>query len=258
MMVAAFFFPTSMRRKVLILLINCTFLAVMVLIRFGEDWTSYRFISVVRDWLPAMLILVVYHEAGMLISNRRNTAFEQKLLSWDRRWLEGTFQRLRPSRFGLIKEFLEFCYLLCYPLVPLGLGSLYLARLNHLADAFWVCVLPPILFCYASSPFFPSLPPRRLSPAPPAERLLLRRINVWVLNRGSIHANTFPSAHVAGSLATAFALIQFLPFVGTLYLVVAAGITLGSVYGRYHYGADGVLGIVVALAGLALSQFFFA
>jgi hypothetical protein len=72
-------------------------------------------------------------------------------------------------------------------------------------------------------------------------------MNLTVLERGSIQANTFPSAHAAGAVGTALAVMAWRPGVGSFFLVWAGLIAAGSVAGRYHYAADAFLGAAVAV-----------
>ncbi len=255
-----FIFRLARRLRIFILFLNCALLAALFLIPYGERLTSPLFISVVRDWFPAPLILVAYYEAGLLISTRRDHAWEQRFLAWDQVLLENSwFSTLRSPSLRWLEQYGEFSYLLCYPLVPFGMASLYLARQGHLADRFWISVLPAILVCYGLSPFFPSLPPRTCAPglSPPEKTLFIRRVNLWILKHASIQANTFPSAHVAAAVATALTLLRYLPPVGAIYLLIAIGITLGTVYGRYHYAADSIVGILVGVMGYTIASWFY-
>jgi membrane-associated phospholipid phosphatase len=73
-------------------------------------------------------------------------------------------------------------------------------------------------------------------------------LNLEVLNRGSIQAITFPSAHVASTTAVALVLARFLPVTGAIFLVIAASIAIGAFLGRYHYFLDVALGAIEAAA----------
>jgi membrane-associated phospholipid phosphatase len=172
------------------------------------------------------------------------------------------------------------CYLLCYPLVPLGFAALYLTRPVgaaqrhprgrgleaevdhqplHLAavfDQFWTAVLLATLFCYAIYPVFPLTPPRVLFndvPGPPVP-LLLRHMNLWVLDRLSVQACVFPSAHTAAVTATALAVRAYMPRLGILFCIAALSVAAATVYGRYHYAADAVAGVLVGVAAFAVSR----
>ena len=155
--------------------------------------------------------------------------------------------RRRVGRWVL--TWLELAYLFCYPMVPFALAALYLLRAGQEADHFWAVVLPATYACYVMVPFLQMLPPRMLGEAgraaPPSTEV--RRFNLWILLHASIHANTFPSAHVAASMASALVLLAVNVWVGLAFLAIAAGIALGAVAGRYHYGIDAVAGTVVAV-----------
>jgi len=255
-LVVSFFFPLSGRRRWLICLLNPPIVVSLCVLAGAQSMDSPLLVSVVRDWIQAPLILVVYYEAGMCIFPRPDRRFERLLQAGDRLLLEGTWlQFLRGPLPRWLDEFLELCYLLCYPVVPLGLAGLYVARLGRFADEFWSAVLPALFLCYILSLFFPAVPPRALGAEREAweRRSSLRRLNVWILDRAGVGANVFPSAHVAGAVATSLAVTWHLPLLGMAYSVIAIGILLGSVRGRYHYAADAVLGTLVA-AGVFTAQ----
>lgn len=205
------------------------------------------FVSVVRDWLLAALMLVTYWTSGLFVTTY-NERFQSALSRFDRRVLP------RRPLSPIPSQVLELFYLLCYVQVPLGLGVLYLLRLGRYADPYWTVVLPAAYVCYGAVPFLTALPPRLDPKDPfPVPAGALRRLNLWVLNRGSIQVNTFPSAHVAATGAAALAVYHFAPAVGPLFLLVAMGVALGAVYGRYHYAADAIVGAAVALVSYAVS-----
>jgi membrane-associated phospholipid phosphatase len=123
---------------------------------------------------------------------------------------------------------------------------------------FWFVVLVSTYICYAITLFVPALPPRvldsgQLVSAPPGKA---RAFNRWILNHGSIHAISFPSAHVASALAVSLILLRVIPIVGMAFFAVSFWISIGAVVGRYHYALDVVLGaataLVVFLASYAL------
>lgn len=214
--------------------------------------------SVTRDWLPYLLLLLFYWQAGQCFTEP-NLAME--------RWLERLDQRLLPSvlpaftrgRLGKwISTTLELAYLFCYPSLPAGLGALYLMHRGAEADHYWAVVLVATYFCYGAVPFVETRPPRMLSqpdsllPRPGA----VRRLNLFVLRHASIQVNTFPSAHVAGSTACALVMLQIAPWIGLVFLALAVCIALGAVAGRYHYAADVILGALVAIAAFLAVGFF--
>lgn len=200
-----------------------------------------------RDWLTVGLLLIPYWQTGQFFLEP-NVAIQNKLLAFDRWLMPKISETAGTSKTG-IGWSLEVAYLFCYPLVPLGLLVLYAAGLSSKADAFWLVVLSSTYVCYAITPFVPALPPRGLalahhsSPEPNNARIL----NRWILKHGSIHAISFPSGHVASSLAVALVLLRFVPSAGLAFFFVALCIAIGAVVGRYHYALDVLLGALIAL-----------
>ena len=214
--------------------------------RFFNPLTS----SVIRDWLPAALFLVAYWTAGLFFTipseklQNGLMQFDRKVLGWLRELRADT--SFSPS----IAACLELAYLLCYPLLPCGVGVLYIARMGRHADEFWTIVLISAYLCYAALPFAQVLPPRMLKTGeePILPHTRIRRLNLWVLRRGSIQVNTLPSAHVATAFSVSLVLLQLVPWAGMVFLCISVGIAIGSVLGRYHYAADALMGAALAIA----------
>jgi membrane-associated phospholipid phosphatase len=207
-------------------------------------------VSVIRDWLPSALVLLVYWQAGAFFVTP-NKPFQDRLEQLDERIAGPLLRWIVRRRLGVaIAASLELAYLLCYPMIPMSLAALYLLRLGRYADYFWCVVLTTTYSAYAFLPFLQTLPPRMadepwLEPMPPNP---VRSFNLWILRHASIHANTFPSGHVAASVSAALVLAILTPWtVGLLFSAIAAGIAIGTFAGRYHYAADSIAGIILAL-----------
>jgi membrane-associated phospholipid phosphatase len=142
---------------------------------------------------------------------------------------------------------LEASYATVYPLVPLSMGLIVAAGMHSEVDRFWTTVLSAEFVCYGVLPWLPTRPPRKVDAQGDDSVASTRRLNRWVLDRFSNHWNTFPSGHVAGSLACGLAITPVLPVAGAVVIVVAILISVASVVGRYHYAADAVAGWAVAI-----------
>lgn len=148
----------------------------------------------------------------------------------------------------------ELAYLCCYPMVPAAFITIFMNGSIADVDRFWTAVLGAGLVCYGSLPWLVSRPPRILEDVR-GDASRVRRINLQVLDRFSHGWNTFPSGHVAIAIAAAFSVVAVAPPAGIVFLVVAAGIVVGSVSGRYHYTVDALAGILVGLASYAGAGF---
>ena len=213
--------------------------------------------SVIRDWLPAPLMLFVYWQAGQFFQ-RVDRAAQDLLERTDRRLLPGFLHWLAHTGTGRVfSGYFELSYLLCYPMIPFAVGALYILRLRPHVDLFWTVVLTPTYFSYAMLPWIQTIPPRMLDETwvPKAHLLLLRRLNCWLLRNASIHANTFPSAHAASSSGAALAMAYLAPWpVGMAFGALAVGIGFGTFCGRYHYVLDAIAGSGAALACFLLTM----
>lgn len=228
--------PLPARRRLMITLNAAVGIAGLLLLRSTP----------LRNWLPLGFIPLAYWQTGYFVLPL-NRYLQSKLQSFDHKVLRSI--RVHPS----LAFWFELAYLLVYPLVPCGLIALYLAGMSSFAEEFWNVVLPPAYLCYATFPFVQTLPPRAIEARPESEPgpTRIRLLNLFVLRHVSIQANTFPSGHVAASLAVSFELLLHAPVFGAAFFIVAVLIAAGAFFGRYHYGLD-----VLAGAGLALASFW--
>jgi membrane-associated phospholipid phosphatase len=238
--------PLEMRRQLRIALLAVIVPAAILIARFALHGFA---VSVARDWLPAALLLIPYWQAGQFFTGPDERI--QKWLAQTDETVLRVLKRIIGSENGGWARYFETTYLMCYPLVPIGLAALYLGHHRAAADFYWIVVVLASDICFAVTIFVPAMPPR-LIPGQVAESRAtannVRKLNLEVLNRGSIQAITFPSAHVASTTAVALVLTRFMPVTGAIALVIAASIAIGAFLGRYHYFLDVALGAIQAAA----------
>lgn len=276
--IAALVFPLELPQRLALVGLNLLACVVVVLLsRYGVKERS-PFLAIVRDWLPCILILVAYRESGLFFRPDPANRLDQLFVRWDdallkNPWVLGLLTALSPW----LQRYLELAYLFCYPSVPLALGSLYLARrlapgvspasapagrdaterrYRLAINQLWTAALLAAFSCFVLFPFFPLTPPRELFHDLPGPHVapLLRGVNHWVLGRYAVGASLFPSAHVATVTAVALVIRTYLPRAGIVFLIVAGSIALATVYGRYHYAADALAGVLVGLAAFLVSN----
>ena len=228
------------RRKVQVLTISLA--AVTGIAVFGMPHIMPLVYLLVGYWLPALLV------------SATNPKVERWLLEIDHRLFGRaglTSFEQRTSR--TLVEYLELAYLLCYAVVPAGYVWLLAAGFQREADRFWSTVLLAAFFCYGLLPWMPTRAPRVLEGERTVWRSTVRKLNLAVLARGSVQWNTFPSGHTAASLATALAVGTHVPAAGVVLGTIAVSIAIGSVVGRYHYAADAIAGVLVAILAFAMA-----
>jgi membrane-associated phospholipid phosphatase len=187
-------------------------------------------------WIPAMLVTAP-HEASR---------FERWLLRNDEQW-----RRFAVALPAWATSILELSYLLCYVSVPAAFVFVWATGTPADVDRFWTAVLLSGFLCYGTLPWLTSRPPRIVRGVPPAQGRL-RALNQFVLAHMGHGLNTFPSGHVALSVAAALQVLPTSQPVGMALLLVAFGIGAGALAGRYHYSVDVVLGAAIGAAAALL------
>jgi hypothetical protein len=256
MIVLCWLIRLPLKKRILVSVIGITGNVICVLTSLSAVLFPEEASLIIRDWLPLALILVAYHQAGQLFEKPWEK-FQAFLMKLDQRLL-GRYAdpsgrtRLHP----VLSAYLEVTYSVCYPLIPAALGALYLLNLRTRVESFWMVVLIPTYVCYALVPFLPAYPPRLLQAktgdSVPSGKS--RKFNLWILRYGSIHANTFPSAHVAACIAASLVICRDNIMVGIFFLWISLSIAVAVVLRRYHYLADAVLGIAISVMAFILLQ----
>jgi hypothetical protein len=249
--IAAWLRPVTSRSRTLISIIAATGITLVIAVQFANRFLPPFSVSLIRDWLSAPLMLMVYWQAGRF-SRRPNEHFQNYLHRLDRKWLGTMLRSMADKRiYQWISVCLELAYLSCYALVPFGLAALYFAHMSRHANEYWLVILLATYPCYAFTAFVPTRPPRKektdLVPTRPGK---IRAFNLWIIRRASIGLNTFPSAHVTATLGASLVLLRYVPNIGLTFLLISIGIAVGAVTGRYHYAAD-----ILVAAALVLTVF---
>jgi len=206
--------------------------------------------------VPTLVLVGGYWLSGsFFVSPMRRV--EEWLMAVDERFLRRT-GILNAYQAGprLVREFFEMAYVLVYAVIPAGVATLAIGGHADAVPRFWAVVLLAEFVSYGTMPWLQTRSPRVLesSPGTLQSEPAIRRLNASILNRGSIQANTVPSGHAAGAVATALAVADAMPLAGVVFLLLAAAIVAATVLGRYHYLVDSLLGIVVALGAWGLCR----
>jgi membrane-associated phospholipid phosphatase len=229
--------PSRSRTKAV--LIGLTGLLLNGTMLVANRWLTPHAAGIFRDWLPVPLMALAYWLSGCFFQ-KANPRLQAMFEHSDRKILKLLHVDLAGWARTWLGAFLELAYLLCYPVVPLGLGALYVAGFRHQADAYWTVVLLSAYPCYGLLLFVQLLPPRLVNETEEFTNRScnLRRFNLWLVRRVTHQANTFPSGHVAASAAIAMVLLRFAPSMGIVFVFIALGIAVGCIVGRYHYAVD--------------------
>jgi hypothetical protein len=123
--------PTPRRRRAVG--IGLTAIATAAALRLlGENGPA----GVLRDLAPALLILMAYWQSGQFFRGS-HPRIQDTLIRIESGWFPGV-RRLTGDLANrpLLAAYLESSYFLCYPVVPLGVATLYLTDQRHVTDTF--------------------------------------------------------------------------------------------------------------------------
>jgi membrane-associated phospholipid phosphatase len=208
------------------------------------------FAGLIRDIYPFLSIVFLYWELrylALLFSGGYNdplilrleeTVFGEQLAM--------TFSQRFP--FMWLSELMHFFYGTYWLLPPLALGLLYARGRPQAARELIYVELVVFFGCYLVFLVFPVQGPHYEFPliGPPLSEGPMYRFVHWVLEDGGSKGAAFPSSHVAVAVAILLVTWRHDRFVWWLMLPLVVGLTIGTVYGRFHYGIDATSGIVAA------------
>lgn len=240
--------PLALRRRLNINALAGVVVTTITAVRFAGRLLPPSYLSVIRDWLPVAFFQIPFWQSGQFYVTP-NKRLQEKLATFDQNFFEMLLRSRVGRRWGAsFSLYTEFAYLMCYPIVPLGVAVLYAAGMRYRVDYYWTIVLLAAYICYAVSPFVQALPPRTVADdktlgIAPSK---VRELNQWILRYASIQVITFPSAHVAASVAASLVLFELVPWMGLVFAWVAVSIAVAAAVGGYHYVADVLSGILVA------------
>jgi membrane-associated phospholipid phosphatase len=199
-----------------------------------------------QTW-PLLLLFVGYRIAGAFYE-RPDLALEARLLAIDRRI--GARLEAAPRALSAL---LEAAYVCVYLVIPAGAAFLLWKVSADAAAQFWTTVLVAGFVCYGALPWVQTRPPRAIEGGVRVEApRFLRRLNLLILERGSVGVNTLPSGHAATAVAVALSVWSYAPLAGACFLVIATLICVATVAGRYHYFVDTLLGALVGVGAWLL------
>lgn len=249
----AWFRPLGRKRQLNATVLAAIAIAAIVVAQLSSRTLSPLAASMMMDWLPVPLLLFPYWQVGQFFTGGDPLA-ERRLANFDRALFGALGVAPAQTSIGHASAtYLQFVYLMVYPLIPLGVATLYILSSRQFVNYYWIVVLLSTYVSLVITPFVRAMPPRVLESyekfrMPPSK---LGAVNRFILRRGGIQAITFPSAHVASAIAASLVLLRVAPWAGLIFLLISISIAIATVVGGYHYAADTLLASLVAIVVFA-------
>jgi membrane-associated phospholipid phosphatase len=216
-----------------------------------------RWARFLGEFYPLLLTVGLYTAIGVL-NRAAGTSHDAAVQAWEAAAFGGQPARdwIRAQPWPWLSAILHLGYLSYYailasaPLGPWLRGDFRGARETAFAmtATFYACYAVFLLFPVAG-PHYAFPPPRNAATAVAPAELTYR-----LLDAGAAWGTAFPSSHVAVSLVAAACALRFRRGLGLVLLPLAILLTLGTVYGQFHYALDALAGALLAAVVLALRR----
>jgi membrane-associated phospholipid phosphatase len=207
-----------------------------------------------RDWLPALLILVVYVELNAVIAAMGHPHMDDTVVGWERALFPSDPSRsLAVSLHSAwISEPLHAAYLSYYLIVFVPQLILYVTGRRRAFAATTLALSVVTVICAAVFVAMPVDGPRYFGGADAPDGPI-RRVVLSILAGGSSRGTAFPSMHVAASVVASVCALRSQRPVGVVVAILTVGLSVGAVYGGFHYAVDAVAGATAAFVALGVA-----
>ncbi|MFH1374332.1 MAG: phosphatase PAP2 family protein [bacterium] len=224
---------------------------VVLMARFADEQKSRRW-ALVRLVYPVLLFTFFYRNTGGLMFivfdhffDGQLTAFELSLLG-----VNPTLyidQRLLSVWANEIFSFFYFSY---YLMIPIFVLALYVRKEYQLLKSFLTACCLTFFLSYILFFLYPIEGPRWYFAGQYMNRIegpLFRDMVNLVIDKAAVHGGCMPSSHVAVALVIMMYCLKRFARIGWLLLPVNIGLAIGTVWGRFHYVSDVIVGSVIGL-----------
>ena len=209
-------------------------------------------LRVIRDWHPLILFPLLYKEVELLAPVIGDWRLSAAIPAWEAALFRGQPSLYLSERlpFVPLSEYLHFCYLSHLVVIPLVAAYWYVSGRR---TAFGELVLMLSIVLLGSYLFFILLPVdspyylwRRLGP--PLSGHLFFDLVHRMSARGGARGGAFPSAHVSSAVVVTLVAWRHQRRLAYLIVPITVGVMVATVYGRFHYALDSLVGAALAIA----------
>ncbi|KPK55592.1 MAG: hypothetical protein AMS21_13480 [Gemmatimonas sp. SG8_38_2] len=204
-----------------------------------------------RDAYPIASVVYLYWELRYL-ALLFTDGYHDDVILWLEEAIFGEQLAMTLSQhfpFFWLSELMHFFYASYWFLLPLALVMLY-ARNNLSGFRSLVFAETVVYFgCYLIFMFWPVTGPHYQFPiisGELADGAMYKWVH-WMLEDGGSKGAAFPSSHVAVAVAVSLVTWRVDRLVWAVTLPFVIGLTISTVYGRFHYGIDALAGILAAV-----------
>lgn len=205
-----------------------------------------------RLFYPVALTPILYLELAPLNQVHVTGYFDAAVMQWEEALFGTQLAMVFSDWYGRLwfSEMLHLGYFSYYLIVPGAAATAFLLKGPRALERASFTIALAFFICYLCFSVFPVAGPRYDFPKIAGEAADGPMFNLVhaILESGSSKGTAFPSSHVAATLSAWFATGRESKRVFWIMAPFAVSLTLGTVYGRFHYGIDAMVGLLVAIA----------
>ena len=242
-------FHKNVARWYLYLLTRALWIAGIVSLTFVNEGMPFP-LQFLRNWYPLSTIAIFYFEMGKLTQMVFQRYFDETVIRWEKQVFKGMPSFELSDRFPstILSEILHLCYFSYYIIAVFLAAWLYFGgRIGPFQETVFAETLTfnLSLLCY---PFLPTTGPRYLFEKIHGKlsKGFFFRLTHSIVSSGSSKGTAFPSSHVSLSVIVLLYALRYDSTAFLILLPMCIGLTLGTVYGRFHYAIDALVGAVLA------------
>lgn len=219
-------------------------------LRARAGWAAF-----LGDFYPLLLTGGLYTAIGV-VNRAAGLAWDPAVMAWEQALFGGqpSFDWIRTQPWPLLSWPLHVAYGSYYLILASSPLGLWLTGRRPAAQRAVRLIMSAFYACYLVFLLFPVAGPRYVLPAVEnaASQVAPARLVHGLLELGSAWGTAFPSSHVAAGLAAAVAAWLGWRALGAVLVPLAVLMSIGTVYGQFHYGVDALAGVALAAALVAL------
>ena len=203
------------------------------------------------DWYPLLLVTALYTEVG-LVNLADGRAYDRLVLGWEQSvfGFQPAREWIRRSPSVWLSWVLYLGYLAYYPIIAAAPLALWVTGQREAMRRVMTTIMATFYLCYTVFLLFPVVGPRHVFAAADnvATQTGIAQLTARFLEHVAAWGAAFPSSHVAVSVAATAAAFLEWRAIGLMLVVPTALLSLGSVYGQFHYAVDVLAGLGLGLA----------
>lgn len=245
------------------LLVNFGVLIIVSLIVQFIRNPQNRILLLLRFLYPALLFTIFYEQTGALMKLFFPYFFDSQLAAFETRifgieptlWLDHHLIKI------WITEILSFSYFSYYFLLPIFLFPMFFLKKYYEIRQSLTAICLTFFSSYILFYLYPIEGPRYHFAGQYLNEItgpIFRPMVNFMIERGAVHGGCMPSSHVAVALVILVYSLKYIRPLGLFLLPITIGLTIGTVYGRFHYISDIIIGAVIGTAMIILTLRYYS